>query len=189
MIAANRAATAKAANNQDAGAQDHDIFPLFKLPPEIWIKICRLAATSDPIKLNEKLEPQEFKALVAQPAITQTCWAVRAETLDTFYASSFVYADYAECENEADRLCRWLSQVYVKQKRVLAGLVIESVHDDVLAYHRPFLNEFELDLQKVGQGDAIELENEGVELCDQEGNRWENAETVELYKVISVTEL
>ncbi|KAK4892508.1 hypothetical protein LTR27_008972 [Elasticomyces elasticus] len=174
-IAAKGAATAKAANDQDANAQDHDTFPLFKLPPEIWISICRLAATSDRIKLNEKLEPQEFQALVAQPAITQTCWAVRTETLDTFYTSSFVYADYAECQNEAERLYGWLDQVHIKQKRFLAGLVIESVHNDFLEYHRPLLKELELDLRMVGQRDAVELETEGVQLGDQEVDTWENA--------------
>ncbi|KAK5691493.1 hypothetical protein LTR97_011486 [Elasticomyces elasticus] len=169
-------------------ASVHDIFPLFKLPPEIWIHICRLATIRDPILLNEKLEVQQFKDRVAQPAITQTCWAIRKETLDTFYASSFVYMDLAECGNEADRLRRWLGQEHVKEKRQFPGLVIESIHGDVVEYHNHHLTAHKFELGEVDTGSAKEWQAPtDIKLSEEEEDSWRSAETIEMYKLVPLT--
>ncbi|KAK5738347.1 hypothetical protein LTR17_006066 [Elasticomyces elasticus] len=140
-------------------AIDEGPFPLFDLPPEIWIRIVRLAVTkSRPIKLIEPLGPQtaeEFQHAVAQPAITRVCWSVRTESLRTFYANAFVYTD--EC-TDAKQLYPWLEKTIVERRHELPGLIIESWHDDVVKYFSNLLEDLELGLQEIGKRKATEDE-------------------------------
>ncbi|KAK3658991.1 hypothetical protein LTR56_001428 [Elasticomyces elasticus] len=80
-------------------------FPLMELPPELWINICRLAATPEsPIKLrgddlNRPAYRAALRGLGVQPAITRVSKVVRDETISSFCSSSVVYR---ECESELD---------------------------------------------------------------------------------------
>lgn len=65
----------------------HTTFPLFKLPAELWIRICRLAAVPDEptMEIEDPEDITEIEHAVQQPAITRTSKAVRAETIHHFY--------------------------------------------------------------------------------------------------------
>ncbi|KAK5677487.1 hypothetical protein LTS10_010059 [Elasticomyces elasticus] len=163
-------------------ATDDELFPLFDLPPEIWIRIVRLAVTkSRPINLIEPLGPQtaeEFQHAAAQPAITRVCWSVRTESLRTFYANAFVYTD--EC-TDAKQLYSWLEKIMVERRHELPALIIESWHDDVVTYFTDLLEDLELKLQEVGRRNATENELANV--------KWaEEGEVVEIviFKVVRI---
>ncbi|KAK5740212.1 hypothetical protein LTR17_004713 [Elasticomyces elasticus] len=76
-------------------------FHLLSLPPELWSRICRLAVTrQNPILFSEAMSPQEVETLVKQPAITLVCKTIREETIDLFYANSFVFVDTEKPERK-----------------------------------------------------------------------------------------
>ncbi|KAK3661615.1 hypothetical protein LTR56_000103 [Elasticomyces elasticus] len=143
--AAQDTATANAANDQDSGPQDHEIFPLFELPPELWVRIVRLAVIhTKPFTISEGLTTREFQDRVAQAAITRVCWAVRNETLSTFYANTFRYVDIAGTTRS---FRRWLQRFSFGQGHKMPNLIIESPEDDVMEYFSEWLPELQLELQ------------------------------------------
>ncbi|KAK5744752.1 hypothetical protein LTR17_001828 [Elasticomyces elasticus] len=139
------AVTTKLANDADTDVQDHDNFPLFELPPEIWVRIVRLAVIyTKPVTISEGLVARVFQDRVAQPAITRVCWAVRNETLSTFYANTFRYVDIADTTRS---FRRWLQRFSFGQGHKMPNLIIESPEDDVMEYFSEWLPELQLELQ------------------------------------------
>ncbi|KAK1075849.1 hypothetical protein LTR12_001389 [Friedmanniomyces endolithicus] len=124
-------------------------FPLFDLPPEVWIRICRFAVIRPaPTVLTAKIKARAFRAKVRQPAITRTCTTVRRETLSHFYAAPFVYDDRSQ--NEAYELMSWLKALRMKTRWELLDLVIESDQDDRIEYFFEVLGSFDLQLERTG---------------------------------------
>ncbi|KAK3644655.1 hypothetical protein LTR56_009593 [Elasticomyces elasticus] len=115
-----------ASKDSDMVATTDTSFRLLSLPPELWSRICRLAVTrQDPILFTEAMSPREVETLVKQPAITLVCKTIREETIDLFYANSFVFRDRRETEH---KLWTWLRALCVegRVKYSLPNLVIKS---------------------------------------------------------------
>ncbi|KAK0846019.1 hypothetical protein LTS02_015070 [Friedmanniomyces endolithicus] len=124
-------------------------FPLFDLPPELWIRICRFAVLRPaPTVLTAKLPARVFRAKVRQPPITRTCTTIRKETLSHFYAAPFVYDDRSQ--HEAWELVSWLKVLRAETRSDLLDLVIESNQDDRIEYFDELLGSFELQLERTG---------------------------------------
>ncbi|KAK0248076.1 hypothetical protein B0A54_16483 [Friedmanniomyces endolithicus] len=124
-------------------------FPLFDLPPELWIRICRFAVVRPtPTVLTVRIPARKFRAKVRQPPITRTCTTVRKETLSHFYAAPFVYEDRSQ--REAWELMSWLKVLRPKTRLELLDLVIESDQFDRIQYFSEVLGSFDLQLQRAG---------------------------------------
>ncbi|KAK1064587.1 hypothetical protein LTR74_008589 [Friedmanniomyces endolithicus] len=129
--------------------REKQTFPLFDLPPELWIRICRFAVIRPtPTVLTAKLPARVFRAKVRQPAITRTCTTIRKETLSHFYAAPFVYEDRSQ--HEAWELVSWLKVLPAETRSNLLDLVIESNQDDRIEYFDELLGSFELQLERTG---------------------------------------
>ncbi|KAK0888671.1 hypothetical protein LTR02_016105 [Friedmanniomyces endolithicus] len=129
--------------------RENQTFPLFNLPPELWIRICRFAVLHPtPTVLTAMLAAHDFRAKVRQPPITRTCTTIRKETLSRFYAAPFVYDDRSQ--NEAYELVSWLKALRIKTRWELLDLVIESDQDDRIEYFFEVLASFDLQLQRTG---------------------------------------
>ncbi|KAK5686343.1 hypothetical protein LTS10_002460 [Elasticomyces elasticus] len=101
-------------------------FRLLSLPPELWSRICRLAVTcQEPIVFSEATPRHQVKHTLKQPAITLVCKTIREETIDHFYANSFVFRDTMEAEH---KLWTWLHALCIegRVKYSLPNLVIKS---------------------------------------------------------------
>ncbi|KAK4891950.1 hypothetical protein LTR27_009475 [Elasticomyces elasticus] len=74
-------------------------FRLLSLPPELWSRICRLAVTREnQIWFSEAMSCRYMERIVKQPAITLVCKTIREETIDLFYANSFVFTGTEKTE-------------------------------------------------------------------------------------------
>ncbi|KAK5712376.1 hypothetical protein LTR15_011956 [Elasticomyces elasticus] len=143
------AVTTEPANDADTDVQDHDNFQLFELPPEMWVRIVRLAVIyTKPVTITEGSSARVFQDRVAQPAITRVCWAVRNETLSIFYANTFRFVDYPET---TPTLRRWLQRIGVEQGHKMPHLIIESPEDSAMRYFSEWLPELQLELQVVSK--------------------------------------
>ncbi|KAK1075845.1 hypothetical protein LTR12_001393 [Friedmanniomyces endolithicus] len=82
---------------------DEQLFPLFRLPPELWAKIGKEVIDATPkvrgwsfakrIELSGGYHRDASKTLCS-PAITRTCRVLRAELLPQFYASCIRFNFY-----------------------------------------------------------------------------------------------
>ncbi|KAK5686342.1 hypothetical protein LTS10_002459 [Elasticomyces elasticus] len=135
-------------------------FSLLSLPPELWSRICRLAVSRDqPTKTDGCMSEPTAANLVQQPAITQTCKAIREETIDVFYTSRFVYEDNSAIE---DNLWIWLQRISVDGhlRYSMPNLVIKS------KWHISRLEQyphFEQSLGKIGVGlERVSLDEDEI---------------------------
>ncbi|KAK0278035.1 hypothetical protein LTR35_009357 [Friedmanniomyces endolithicus] len=152
-------------------------FPLFDLPPELWIRVCRFAVIRPtPTVLTAKLPARVFRAKVRQPPITRTCTTIRKETLSQFYAAPFVYDDRSQ--HEAWELVSWLKVLRAETRSNLLDLVIESNQDDRIEYFDELLGSFELQVEHTGtresKGRTTEVFNVVPE--EEEGEEKEESE-------------
>ena len=100
-------------------------FRLLDLPPELWSRICRLAAAyEDPRVLDGNLMRFDFARRVAQPAITKVCGAIRDESLPAFYASPFLYC--LDGLKFPLRLSEWSYRLTASRRSMLRNLTIRS---------------------------------------------------------------
>ncbi|KAK3113577.1 hypothetical protein LTR53_009022 [Teratosphaeriaceae sp. CCFEE 6253] len=133
------------------------VFPLFELPAELWIHICRLAA-SDDILLGQEADRETmstatgFQAFVCQPAITRTCRRVRRESLDVFYSNRFVY--YAHSGYAARRVeghfLRWSRRMLIRESRIMPNVTIEICEGMVEERLDSWADIYGLSLQLIG---------------------------------------
>ena len=96
---------------QDINPVQHGKSPLLALPPEIWSYICKLAVKYDePINILAIMrkpylrctgeeqyrcsaeELKKHRSMLAQPAITRVCRAIRKECLPHFYKTNLFYS-------------------------------------------------------------------------------------------------
>ncbi|KAK5699702.1 hypothetical protein LTR97_005833 [Elasticomyces elasticus] len=128
-------------------------FHLLSLPPELWSRICRLGVTrQNSIEFSEAMSPREVETLVKQPAITLVCKTIREETIDLFYANSFVFEDTTSTEHN---FWMWLRALRVEDsvKYSMSNLSIRSHFDLDPPYYSElskYVSEIGLNLQRVG---------------------------------------
>ncbi|KAK5740213.1 hypothetical protein LTR17_004714 [Elasticomyces elasticus] len=102
-------------------------FRLLALPPELWSHICRLAVPHDQvIEVQGLMSKQDARNAVQQPPITRTCKTIREETIDMFYANSFVFFD--NDDEHYSGLFRWLEFITTNERmrKLLPKMVIRS---------------------------------------------------------------
>lgn len=64
-------------------------FGLLDLPPELWIRICRLIVEDwHIIHVHQNMDHSRSLKTIYQPAITRTCRIIRGEILKYFYANN-----------------------------------------------------------------------------------------------------
>lgn len=110
-------------------------FRLLDLPPELWIRICGFAVTHDePIELVRTLTGYHGTLPFAAPTlppITQTCAAIRAESINLYYScNEFVCGNWC-----AASLWEWL----ILHSEHLQRVIIEdcsSLHKVPVVFHQ-----------------------------------------------------
>ncbi|TKA71460.1 hypothetical protein B0A55_07793 [Friedmanniomyces simplex] len=128
--------------------ENDQTFPLFELPPELWVRICRFAVMRDaPTMLEPRTD--DFRSKVCQPAITRICRDIRKETLGCFYANSFVYKDRGK-HDYAEYLVFWLGKLSDQVRSNLLNLVIRSKYKDVEQYFSGTLKAVKVQLLYAG---------------------------------------
>ena len=104
------------------------------MPPELWVYICRLAATCDkPIVLYDVDDKSDVAASVAQPAITRVCKAIRDEALKDFYSTMEVCAD-DDGEVAFYGVRDWVEATWTTTWPLVKKFTIESEHVDIHVY-------------------------------------------------------
>lgn len=116
----------------DQAQRDEPSFPLFDLPPELWIRCCQLGVINPgPIIISELGD----KASTFPPPITKTCRAIRAETLSSFYeANEFRFID--DGDPEVAGLTMWLHAIRSTHWPSVKICTVVSCHSDIVAHLR-----------------------------------------------------
>ena len=101
-------------------ASSNQVFRLFDLPPELWIRICRFAvARPGPIVLYHPGLNRNQQLLMQQPPITRASRLLRRETLPFFYSKNTFEV--------LDSSLHWAPLKWIKslvyQKRMAMGTV------------------------------------------------------------------
>ncbi|KAK3641767.1 hypothetical protein LTR56_011094 [Elasticomyces elasticus] len=118
-----------ASKDSDMVATTNTPFRLLSLPPELWSRICRLAVTrQDRMEFSEAMSCGVVENIVKQPAITRVCKTIREETIDLFYANSFIFLDTSDTENN---FWSWLRALCIghRIRYSMPNLRIESHFD------------------------------------------------------------
>ncbi|KAK4891949.1 hypothetical protein LTR27_009474 [Elasticomyces elasticus] len=139
--------SAMAEQNSKTDKAAESTFRLLSLPPELWSRICRLAVTCDqPTVIEAHMSSTKAQDTVQQPPITRTCKVIREETIDVFYANSFVYEDDYSRE---DNLWDWLERISAdgQLRHSMPNLVIRSSWD---LHNRGMYPEFYRNLDRAG---------------------------------------
>lgn len=126
--------------------KDVPTFRLIDLPPELWSRICRLAAKSEDLarvnlttKTRYHMYMKAIQSPVAPKSITLVCKAIREETLPVSYTTHFVFRDPYSAHS--GRLLRaWLRSVEPRHCRTLSQhLKTESGLSEVVDHIRATL--------------------------------------------------
>ncbi|KAK5744739.1 hypothetical protein LTR17_001815 [Elasticomyces elasticus] len=143
--------------------ENDEVFRLFDLPPELWIRIARLALDDKPkIRAWPDNHPTGTCELVLnQPAITRTCHALRAEILPLFYESHIRFRFYnglAGGFNYSSQRRAWLRAIGAANRRCLKNVELLAVPEDMSGrktdhYYKcqmtpsDFVRKFDLDIE------------------------------------------
>ncbi|KAK5691503.1 hypothetical protein LTR97_011496 [Elasticomyces elasticus] len=120
----------------EAVIADKEPFPLFKLPPEIWLRIGEYALSLAPEVSNKHSTvvnkvSKVWQERMRQPAITRTCHSLRAELLRVFYQHhvSCIFA----WENHSNRMGKaaWLHAIGAVNRRSLGNVRLVTSSDMV----------------------------------------------------------
>ncbi|KAK3641768.1 hypothetical protein LTR56_011095 [Elasticomyces elasticus] len=117
----------KNSKKQDSktNASTESTFDLVSLPPELWSWICRLAVIRDkPIEISSSMTLHNGQELVRPPPITLTCKTIREETINTFYANTFILDD----RSSKQCLLRWLQFISTnnQMQKLLPNMVVRG---------------------------------------------------------------
>ncbi|KAK4957175.1 hypothetical protein LTR10_005133 [Elasticomyces elasticus] len=122
----------------EATTTDEEPFPLFKLPPEIWLRIGKYALSQTPkvsykysnITKSTKIS-KVWQERMRQPAITQTCRSLRAELLPLFYrhyvSCIFAWEHHSNWKGRAI----WLHAIGAANRRSLSDVRLVTRSDVV----------------------------------------------------------
>ncbi|KAK4892521.1 hypothetical protein LTR27_008985 [Elasticomyces elasticus] len=140
--------------------ENDEVFRLFDLPPELWVRIARLALDDKPkIRAWPDYHPTgTYELVLHQPAITRTCHALRVETLPLFYESHIRFRFYNGLDggfNYSSRRRAWLRAIGAANRRCLKNVELlaipEDMQDDQEYKGRwnpsDFLGKFDLDVE------------------------------------------
>lgn len=137
----------------DQAQHDELSFPLFDLPPELWIRCCQLAVINPgPITISGRDGNADVKASTSPPPITKTCRAIRAETLSFFYeANEFRFID--DGHRDVSGLMPWLHAIRSTHWPSVRLCTLGSGLEDIIAHLRGDLNGL-FDVQFDGEAPA-----------------------------------
>ncbi|KAK0948303.1 hypothetical protein LTR29_000420 [Friedmanniomyces endolithicus] len=110
-------------------------FRLLDLPPELWSHICALVLASDypsTLYLHEDTHPRTLQALSQQPPLLRTCTALRAESVQLWYANTVFLLIEANKSSPNWRL--WLESLTPHSRRYMRKVFITSTHQDLVAH-------------------------------------------------------
>ncbi|KAK0939332.1 hypothetical protein LTR29_009077 [Friedmanniomyces endolithicus] len=110
------------------GDHSFQTFPLFRLPPEIWLRICELAVTNGKsINITKAPKTPDQVALVRQPPLTRTCRLLRYESLPMFYRNNAFEARHF-CEHACPR--QWLVAIGREHLRAMGSFSLHTRMSD-----------------------------------------------------------
>ncbi|KAK5744744.1 hypothetical protein LTR17_001820 [Elasticomyces elasticus] len=112
----------------------NEAFPLFKLPPELWLRIGKyvLGQTRKVLYQYSRESNKVWQKRTRQPAITRTCRDLRAELLPIFYqqyvSCVFSFEMYSDWRGRA----AWLHAIGAVNRHSLSDVTLISDSDDLL---------------------------------------------------------
>ncbi|KAK1072287.1 hypothetical protein LTR74_002599 [Friedmanniomyces endolithicus] len=110
------------------GDHSPQTFPLFRLPPEIWLRICDLAVTTpNPINITKFPQRHDQVALVRQPPLTLACRLLRSEALPMFYRNNAFEARHF-CQHACPR--QWLVAIGREHLRAMGSFKLHTRMSD-----------------------------------------------------------
>ncbi|KAK3661630.1 hypothetical protein LTR56_000118 [Elasticomyces elasticus] len=120
-----------------AVTESDEVFRLFDLPPELWVRIARLALDDKPKIRAWPKNPQmgTYEQILTQPAITRTCHALRVEILPLFYESHIRFRFYDGLDGGRTKQSQrrvWLRAIGAANRRCLKNIELLAVPEDMV---------------------------------------------------------
>ena len=131
-------------------------FRLLDLPPELWVRIGKLAVPAETIVLPDSVSQKHICNRVKQPAITRVCKTLRHELLALYYQQNV----FVMIEDHGYSFApeRWLEAIGTEHRRRIGCLLRTSDCQDIvewvglqellvnvsLSRDVPFLRDFQL---------------------------------------------
>ncbi|KAK5677500.1 hypothetical protein LTS10_010072 [Elasticomyces elasticus] len=114
--------------------ENDEVFRLFDLPPELWVRIARIALDDKP-KIRAWSRWDTYEQTLTQPAITRTCHALRVEILPLFYESHIRFRFYDGLDGGRTKQSQrrvWLRANGAANRRCLKNIELLAVPEDML---------------------------------------------------------
>ncbi|KAK5691508.1 hypothetical protein LTR97_011501 [Elasticomyces elasticus] len=111
-----------------AVTENDQVFRLFDLPPELWVRVARLALDDKP-KIRAWPRWDTHEQILAQPAITRTCHALRVEILPLFYESHIRFRFDGLAGGVKRRV--WLRAMGAANRRCLKNVELIAIPEDL----------------------------------------------------------